>query len=101
MHLGGIESLRRGEDDLELRFSAAGLDVLKASSGGAIGRLGWSEIEGVSFARPRRGLRAGRRQELHVMTARGRASFALPGLSDRQLQEDLEPLLARWHPAGR
>ncbi|MGZ4174956.1 MAG: hypothetical protein ACXVUX_01910 [Solirubrobacteraceae bacterium] len=101
VHLGGIESLRRGEDDLELRFSAAGLDVLKASSGAAIGRLGWTEIESVSFSRSRRGLRAGRRQELHVETARGRASFELPGLSDRQLQEDLEPLLARWHPVGR
>ncbi|MGZ4313616.1 MAG: hypothetical protein ACXVR1_16080 [Solirubrobacteraceae bacterium] len=101
VHLGGIESLRRGEDDLELRFSAAGLDVLKASSGAAIGRLGWTEIESVSFSRSRRGLRAGRRQELHVETARGRASFELPGLSDRQLQEDLEPLLARWHPVVR
>ena len=101
VHLGGIESLRRGEADLELRFSAAGLDVLKASSGAAIGRLGWAEIENVSFPRSRRGLRAGRRRELHVQTARGRATFELPGLSDRQLQEELEPLLARWRPSER
>ena len=101
VHLGGIESLRQGESDLELRFSAAGLDVLKASSGAAIGRLAWTEIENVSFPRARRGLRAGRRQELHVQTARGRATFQLPGLGDRQLQEELEPLLARWRPAER
>jgi len=99
VHLGGIESLRQGESDLELRFSGAGLDVLKASSGAAIGRLGWTEIENVSFPRARRGLRASRRRELHVQTARGRATFELPGLSDRQLQEELEPLLARWRPA--
>jgi hypothetical protein len=101
VHLSGIESLRRGESDLELRFSAAGLDVLKGSSGAAIGRLTWTEIEDVSFARPRRGLRAGRRHQLHVQTARGRASFELSGLSDRQLAEDLEPLLARWRPPRR
>jgi hypothetical protein len=99
VHLGGIESLRRGETDLEIRFSAAGLDVLKASSGAAIGRLEWAEIEDVSVARPRRGVRPGRRRELQVQTGRGRASFELPGLSDRQLREDLEPLLARWRPA--
>jgi hypothetical protein len=98
VHLGGIESLRRGEADLELRFSPAGLDVLKASSGAPIGRLAWTEIDNVSFPRSRRGLRAGRRRELHVETARGRATFELPGLSDRQLQEELEPRLARWRP---
>ena len=101
VHVSGIESLRRGESDLELRFSAAGLDVLKASSGAAIGRLTWSEIENVSFAKPRRGLRAGRHQQIHVQTGRGRASFELPGLSDRQLAQDLEPLLARWRPPKR
>jgi hypothetical protein len=101
VHLGGIESLRQGETDLELRFYAAGLDVLKASSGGAVGRLEWTEIENVSFSRSRRTLRAGRRRELRVETARGRATFELPGLSDRQLQEELEPLLTRWRPAER
>ena len=42
VHVSGIESLRNGESDLELRFSDAGLDLLKASSGAAIGRLLWS-----------------------------------------------------------
>ena len=98
IHLGGIESLAQGESDLELRFSDAGLDVLKGTSGAGIGRLGWDEIRSVSFSRERRGLRAGRRQELRVETARGRASFALPGMTDRRLREQLEPLLAQWRP---
>ena len=67
VHVSGIESLRNGESDLELRFSDAGLDLLKASSGAAIGRLLWSEIHSVDVASARRGLRPGRRvQELHV-----------------------------------
>jgi hypothetical protein len=98
VHLGGIESLARGESDLELRFSHAGLDLLKASSGTGIGRLAWGEIESVSFTRSRRGLRAGRRSELQVQTVRGRASFELPGMTDRRLREQLEPLIAQWRP---
>jgi len=97
VHLGGIESLRAGERDLELRLSPAGLDVLKRSSGAAIGRLEWAEIQTVDLPRPRRGLRA-RRQELHVATARGRASFELPELTDQQLHEHLEPMLGRLGP---
>ena len=98
VHLGGIESLASGEPDLELRFSDAGLDVLKGSSGAAIGRLQWSEIESVSFSRTRRGLRGRPRQELRVETIRGRASFQLPGMTDRRLREQLEPLLSQWRP---
>jgi hypothetical protein len=100
VHVGGIESLAKGESDLELRFSDAGIDVLKASSGAGIGRLGWDEIRSVSFSRGRRGLRAGRRQELHVETVRGRVSFQLPGMTDRRLREQLEPLLAQWRPGA-
>ena len=98
VHLGGIERLSKGENDLELHFSDAGLDVLKGSSGAGIGRLEWSEIQTVRFSRARRGLRAGRRQELHVDTARGRASFELPGMSERRVQEQLQPLLHQWRP---
>jgi hypothetical protein len=101
VHLGGIETLRAGDSDIELRFSDAGLDVLKGSSGAPIGRLEWSEIQNVDFSRSRRGLRAGRRrvQELHVGTGRGRASFELPGLTEEQLKEDLEPIVARARSA--
>jgi hypothetical protein len=96
VHLGGIEALRAGERDLELRISSAGLDVLKRSSGAPIGRLEWTEIETVDLPRGRRGLRRGRRAyELHVATGRGRASFQLPGVTEEQLKDHLEPMLAR------
>ena len=96
VHLGGIEALRTGERDLELRISSAGLDVIKRSTGAPIGRLEWREIEAVELPRGRRGLRPGRRAyELHVATGRGRASFQLPGVTEEQLKDHLEPMLAR------
>jgi hypothetical protein len=96
VHVSGIESLRNGESDLELRFSDAGLDLLKASSGAAIGRLLWSEIHGAEVAGSRRGLRPGRRvQELHVRAQSGQAVFQLPGMTAEQVAEHLEPVLAR------
>ncbi len=95
VHIGGIENLSTGDRDVELRFSSAGLDVLKRSSGAAIGHLEWSAMESVELPQ-RRGLRARRRaQELHVVTGRGRASFELPGLTEEQIKEHLEPMLAR------
>jgi hypothetical protein len=102
IHLGGIEALRVGEDDIELRLSTAGLDVLKRSSGAPIGRLEWGQIESVDLPRGRRGLLPGRRRtfELHVATDRGRASFELPGVTEEQLKEHLEPMLARARAHG-
>jgi hypothetical protein len=101
IHLSGIESLYQGEDDLELRLSEAGLDVLKRSNGAAIGRLEWSEIETVVLPAPKRGLRNRRRpRELHVSTDRGQAQFELPGLTDQELHEYLEPALARLSGVG-
>jgi hypothetical protein len=102
VHISGIESLKAGEDDLELRISPAGLDVLKRSNGAAIGRLEWSDIKAVELPRAKRGLRPGRRrnQEMHVATGRGRASFELPGLTEEQLKEHLEPMLARTRGGG-
>ena len=64
VHLGGIEALRAGEQDIELRLSPAGLDVLRRSNGAPIGRLEWSEMESLDLPRPRRGLRPGRRRSL-------------------------------------
>jgi hypothetical protein len=103
VHVSGIESLRNGESDLELRFSDAGLDLIKASSGAAIGRLLWSEIHDVEVARARRGMRPGRRpQELHVRAQSGQAVFQLPGMTEQQVSEHLEPALARLRGgAGR
>jgi hypothetical protein len=101
VHVSGIESLRNGESDLELRFSDAGLDLLKASSGAAIGRLLWSEIHGVDVAGSRRGLRPGRRvQELHVRAQSGQAVFQLPGMTAEELNQHLGPMLA-WFRADR
>jgi hypothetical protein len=97
VHLSGIETLYQGDDDLELRLSEAGLDVLKRSNGAAIGRLEWGEIETVALPAPKRGgLRSRRRaRELHVNTGRGQAQFELPELTDEELHEHLEPTLAR------
>jgi hypothetical protein len=96
VHVSGIESLRDGETDLELRFSDAGLDLLKASSGATIGRLLWSEIRDVEVASSRRGLRPGRRvPELHVRAQSGRATFQLPGMTSEQVNVHLEPVLTR------
>ena len=101
VHMSGIESLRNGESDLELRFSDSGLDLLKASSGAAIGRLLWSDIHSVEVASSRRGLRPGRRvPELHVRAQSGRATFQLPGMSSEQVNQHLEPVLARLRDAG-
>ena len=99
VHRAGIKSLKAGERDIELRVTTGGLDVLKRSSGATIGRLEWAEVTQVELVRPRRGLRR-RAGELHVVTDRGRASFELPGVTDAQLQEHLEPLLARRGGAG-
>jgi hypothetical protein len=97
VHLGGIETVRPGQRDLELRFSDAGLDVLNSTSGATIGRLEWDEIEALELPRSRRRLRPGRRvaQELLVRTKRGQASFELPGLTEHELREHLAPMLAR------
>jgi hypothetical protein len=97
VHLGGIETVRVGDRDIELRLSPAGLDVLRRSNGVAIGRLEWSEIATIELPRSRKGLRPGSRrvQELHVSTDRGEASFELPGLTDEQVGQHLEPTLAR------
>jgi hypothetical protein len=101
VHVSGIESLANGESDLELRFSDAGLDLLKASSGGPIGRLLWSDIHGIDVGSSRRGLRPGRRvQELYVRAQSGRATFQLPGMTSEEVNEYLEPVLARLRDSG-
>jgi hypothetical protein len=99
VHLSGIETVRQGQRDLELRFSDAGLDVLNSTSGVTIGRLEWDEIEALELPRSRRSLRPGRRaaQELLVRTKRGQAKFELPGLTEQELREHLEPMFARTH----
>jgi hypothetical protein len=99
IHVSGIETLRQGDRDIELRLSEAGLDVLKRSSGAAIGRLEWREIETIHVPPAKRGRRR-RGRRLHVSTGRGQAHFELPGLTDEELREHLEPALERLHGGG-
>ncbi|MGI8714699.1 MAG: hypothetical protein ACR2NR_16275 [Solirubrobacteraceae bacterium] len=101
VHVTGIETLRPGDRDIELRLSDAGLDVLKRSTGVAIGRLEWAEIEMIELPTPRRGLRVrGRARELHISTGRGQAQFELPGLTEDELHEHVEPTLERLRALG-
>jgi hypothetical protein len=97
VHLSGIETVRAGERNIELRFSDAGLDVLNHDSGATIGRLTWDEIQALELPRSRRRLRPGRRAapELVVRTERGQATFELPGLTEQELREHLAPMFAR------
>lgn len=101
VHTSGIETLKVGDKDLELRLSDAGLDVIKRSTGIAIGRLEWSEITGVEVEAAKRGLRGRRRsQTLQVRTARGQATFELPGLGDEEVATHLQPMLDRLRASG-
>jgi hypothetical protein len=103
IHTTGIESLEAGDEDIELRLSEAGLDVIKRSSGIAIGRLDWAEITALEVQEP--GKRGRRRRKsknrtLQVDTGGGQAEFELVGLSDEESNEHLEPLLARLRASG-
>jgi uncharacterized phage infection (PIP) family protein YhgE len=101
VHTSGIETLKQGDKDLELRLSDAGLDVLRHSTGVAIGRLDWGEITSVEVEAVKKGLR-GRKvsQTLQVKTSRGQATFELPGLTDEESSEHLQPMLDRLRSAG-
>jgi hypothetical protein len=96
VHVFGIETLTPGDADIELRLADAGIDVRKPSTAEMIGRLRWSEVRSVSVQRPRRGLPGRRRPALFVAgTDRGEVTFELPGVSDDEITEHLEPLIAR------
>jgi outer membrane biosynthesis protein TonB len=103
VHTSGIESLKAGDEDIELRLSEAGLDVIKRSSGIAIGRLDWGEITAIEVQEPgKRGRRRrkSKNRSLQVDTGGGQASFELVGLSDEETAEHLEPLLSRLRASG-
>jgi hypothetical protein len=70
--------------------------VRKPSTAETIGRLRWNEVRSVAVQRPRRGLPGRRRPALFVAgTDRGEMTFELPGVSDEEITEHLEPLIAR------
>ena len=96
VHVFGIETLEPGDADIELRLADVGIDVRKPSTAETIGRLRWNEIQSVAVQRPRRGLPGRRRPALFVAgTDRGEVTFELPGMSDDEITEHLEPLIAR------
>jgi hypothetical protein len=96
VHVFGIETLQPGDEDIELRLADAGIDVRKPSTAETIGRLRWNEVRSVAVQRPRRGLPGRRRPALFVAgTDRGEMTFELPGVSDEEITEHLEPLIAR------
>ncbi len=99
-HLGGIATLQPGEQNLELRFGDAGLDIARRP-GRVLGRLRWPEISALEVPSPR-GLRRRRRQEraqLVVHTEHGDASFEIPAVAEDELRESVETVLARYRPA--
>ncbi len=103
IHLEGIETLRPGARNIELRFSDIGMDVINTRDGESIGRLTWSEIVSLELPRPRRSLRRrrGSGPELIVTSDRGLARFELRGISDEEAREHLAPVLSRGQqPAG-
>lgn len=101
VHNGGIEALEPGDKDIELLLSDVGVDVIKRSSGVAIGRLAWSEVTSIELEQSKRGLR-GRRttRSLQLRTGAGQAAFELVDLSEEESADHLEPLLARLRSAG-
>ena len=96
VHVFGIETLEPGDRDIELRLSDVGIDVRKPSTAETIGRLRWNEVRTMAVQRPRRGLPGRRRPALLVAgTDRGEVTFELPGVSEDEIVEHLEPLIAR------
>jgi hypothetical protein len=96
VHVFGIETLEPGDRDIELRLADAGIDVRKPSAAETIGRLRWNEVRTVAVQRPRRGLPGRRRPAVFVAgTDRGEVTFELPGVSDDEITDHLEPLIAR------
>jgi hypothetical protein len=96
VHVFGIETLKPGDEDIELRLADEGIDVRKPSTDETIGRLRWAEIRSIAVQRPRRGLPGRRRPALLVArTDRGEVTFELPGVSDEEITVHLEPLLVR------
>ena len=86
VHVFGIETLKPGDEDIELRLADVGIDVRKPSTDETIGRLRWNEVRSIAVQRPRRGLPGRRRPALLVArTDRGEVTFELPGVSDEEI----------------
>jgi len=98
IHLAGIAKLSPGQGHITLRLSEQGLDIVRGSSDGALGRLRWEEISALEVPGARGRLR--RRQKkggahLLIRARRGDASFEIPSLAPDQLRARLAPALER------
>ncbi len=98
IHLAGIAKLSPGQGHITLRLSEQGLDIVRGSSDGALGRLRWEDISALEVPDARGRLR--RRQKkggahLLIRARRGDASFEIPSLAPDQLRARLAPALER------
>jgi hypothetical protein len=95
VHVSGIAELKLDEDDLELVLSDAGVDIIRGQ-GEPVGRLPWTDIDGVDVSPPRSVRRRRRREaSLAIRSADGQANFQIPAVSPEELRERLAPVLDR------
>lgn len=96
IHLGGVANLEPSQQDIDLRLSGDGLDIMRGEHE-ILGRLAWREIETleVPVARGRRRRRVGHAR-LIVRTRHGDASFEVPAFSSEELRQRISPLVARF-----
>jgi hypothetical protein len=102
VHLGGVENLSAGEDDIELRLSDEGLDIIREPSE-MLGRLSWLDIRELAVPAPGR-LRLLRRESHAYLVVRaddGDASFEIRSQAPDELRAMLAPLAERHgHAVG-
>lgn len=102
VHLGGVENLSAGEDDIELRLSDEGLDIIREPSE-MLGRLSWPDIRELAVPAPGR-LRLLRRESHAYLVVRaddGDASFEIRSQAPDELRAMLAPLAQRHgHAVG-
>jgi hypothetical protein len=94
VHLGGVASLPSSEE-IALRLSEEGLDLLQ-DDGTIVGRLGWTDIAALEVTVPHGRRRRRNAPRLVVHTAGGSARFEVPTLSGEELQDRVQPLMARF-----
>jgi hypothetical protein len=99
VHIGGIANLAPAEPGIELKLAEPGLDIVR-SEGEVLGRLEWDQVRALEVPPPRRRLRRGAATHLVIRTARGDASFEVPGISADELREQLSPILELYLPGG-
>lgn len=93
VHVEGLTDLDAADDDLRLRFSGRGLELLRQSDGAVLMRLRWREIHGLDLPHTR-GLRRRHRGEtrLVVQSDSGSATFTIPDATTDEVRTRLAPL---------